>query len=235
MSQSGGFCGVCGATLSSKYAPCPKCGHSKTTYSITSGGAGASGHCGQCGAALASKYAPCPKCGYIKTKYEPGKSRSTRPIMIATIVFVGLISTIIGIDLYATQSLELQPIQNANTSFDYSTFTIHFQLSIYNPTVIPTSFDVIYADILYKSRTLGTATIYGEPLPPSSYTDVSGKFEIDPVNVMALAFGGMAGGGMPDKNDIIVNVKLEKRILGFIPFVYERNYNIDEFTEAFGP
>ena len=192
-----------------------------------------SGFCGQCGATLAAKYAPCPKCGYTKTKYNPGKSSksSTRPIMIATIVFVGLISTIIGIDLYATQSLELQPMQNANTSFDYSTLTIYFQLSIYNPTVIPTSFDVIYADILYKSKTLGTATIYGEPLPPSSYTDVSGKFELDAVSVLAAAFGG----GTPDEKDFSIDVKLEKRILGFIPFTYERNYSMDEFTKNFGP
>ena len=60
-----------------------------------------------------------------------------------------------------------------------------------------------------------------------------------PLIVILLLFGcaaqGPASGGPPDKNDIIVNVKLEKRILGFIPFVYERNYNIDEFTEAFGP
>ena len=193
------------------------------------------GFCGSCGTQLASKYSPCPNCGHTKTTYKPGKSSksSTRQIMIAAIVIAGLISTIIGIDLYATQSLEIQ--SKGVTNSDFSTLTIHFQLSIYNPTVIPTSFDVIYADILYKSKTLGTATIYGESLPPSSYTDVPGKFEIDPVNVMALAFGGMAGGGPPDKNDIIVNVKLEKRILGFIPFVYERNYNIDEFTEAFGP
>ena len=229
MSQSGGFCAQCGTPLASKYSPCPNCGHTKTTYNPQLAG-GASGHCGQCGAALASKYAPCPKCGYIKTKYNPGKP-STRPIMIATIVIAGLISTIIGIDLYATQSLELQPIQNANTSFDYSTLTIYFQLSIYNPTVIPTSFDVIYADILYKSKTIGTATIYGEPLPSSSHTNVSGKFELGSVSVLMAAFGG----GTPDKKDFSVNVKLEKRILGFIPFMYEKNYNIDEFTEAFGP
>ena len=151
--------------------------------------------------------------------------------MIATIVFVGLISTIIGIDLYATQSLELQPTQNANTSFDYSTLTIYFQLSIYNPTVIPTSFDVIYADILYKSKTIGTATIYGEPLPSSSHTNVSGKFELGSVSVLMAAFGG----GTPDQKDFSVNVKLEKRILGFIPVMYERSYSMDEFIENFGP
>ena len=228
MSQSSGFCGQCGTPLASKYSPCPNCGHTKTTYNPQPAG-GASGHCGQCGATLASKYAPCPKCGYIKTKYKPGKSRSTRPVMIATIVFVGLISTIIGIDLYATQSLEMQ--SKGVTNSDFSTLTIHFQLSIYNPTVIPTSFDVIYADMLYKSKTIGTATIYGESLPPSSYTDVSGKFELGSVSVLMAAFGG----GTPDQKDFSVNVKLEKRILGFIPFVYERNYNIDEFTEAFGP
>ena len=227
MSQSSGFCGQCGTPLISKYSPCPNCGHTKTTYSPQPAG-GASGHCGQCGAALASKYAPCPKCGYIKTKYNPGKS-STRPIMIATIVIAGLISTIIGIDLYATQSLEIQ--SKGVTNSDFSTLTIHFQLSIYNPTVIPTSFDVIHADILYKSKTLGTATIYGKSLPPSSYTDVSAKFELGSVSTLMEAFGG----GTPDKEDFSVKVKLEKRILGFIPFMYERSYSMDEFIENFGP
>ena len=232
MSQSGGFCAQSGTQLASKYSPCPNCGHTKTTYNPQSAG-GAGGHCGQCGTPLASKYAPCPNCGYTKTTYNPGKSSksSTRPIMIATIVIAGLISTIIGIDLYATQSLELQPMQNANTSFDYSTLTIYFQLSIYNPTVIPTSFDVIHADILYKSKTIGTATIYGESLPSSSYTNVSGKFELGSVSVLMQAFGG---GGTPDQKDFNVNVKLEKRILGFIPFTYERNYSMDEFIKNFG-
>ena len=28
----GGFCGSCGTALASKFAPCPKCGHVKTTF-----------------------------------------------------------------------------------------------------------------------------------------------------------------------------------------------------------
>ena len=67
---AGGFCGVCGTPLSSKYTPCPKCGHTKTTYNPKPAG-GASGFCGQCGATLAAKFAPCPKCGYVKTRYNP--------------------------------------------------------------------------------------------------------------------------------------------------------------------
>ena len=227
MSQSGGFCAQCGTPVASKYATCSKCGYTKTRYTPQSAG----GFCAQCGTPVASKYATCSKCGYAKTRYTPGKSRSTRPVMIVIIVIAGLVITLIGLDLYATQSLELQPMQNSNTSFDYSSLTIHFELSIHNPTVIPTSFDVIYADMLYKSRTLGTATIYGESLPPSSYTDVSGKFELDAVSVLAAAFGG----GTPDEKDFSIDVKLEKRILGFIPFTYERNYSMDEFTKNFGP
>ena len=225
MAQSSGFCAQCGTPLASKYSSCPNCGHTKTTYNPQPSG----GFCGQCGATLASKYAPCPNCGHTKTTYKPGKSRSTRPVIIAAIVFAGLISTIIGIDLYATQSLELQP-NGSMAEIDYSTLTIHFQLSIYNPTVIPTSFDVIHADILYKSKTLGTATIYGKSLPPSSYTDVSAKFELGSVSTLMEAFGG----GMPaDKENFSVKVKLEKRILGFIPFMYERSYSADEFRKIF--
>jgi hypothetical protein len=43
------------------------------------------------------------------------------------------------------------------------------------------------------------------------------------------------GGGTPDKEDFSVKVKLEKRILGFIPFMYERNYTMDEFSKNFSP
>ena len=229
MSQYGPSCPTCGTALRLGASFCGICGN-PVTYNPKPAG-GASGFCGQCGATLASKYAPCPNCGHTKTTYKPGKSRSTRRVMIPIIVITGLVITLIGLDLYATQSLELQPMQNSNTSFDYSSLTIYFELSIHNPTVIPTSFDVIYADMLYKSRTLGTATIYGESLPPSSYTDVSGKFELGSVSTLMAAFGG----GTPDKEDFSVKVKLEKRILGFIPFMYERNYTMDEFSKNFGP
>ena len=84
---------------------------------------------------------------------------------------------------------------------------------------------------MYKSKTIGTATIYGEQLPSSSYTNVSGKFELGSVSVLMATFGG----GTPDKEDFNVNVKLEKRILGFIPFMYERNYTMDEFSKNFSP
>ena len=229
MSQSGGFCAQCGTPVASKYATCSKCGYTKTRYTPQSAG----GFCAQCGTPLASKYSPCPNCGHTKTTYKPGKSRSTRSVMIATIVIAGLISTIIGIDLYATQSLEIQ--SKGVTNSDFSTLTIHFQLSIYNPTVIPTSFDVIYADVLYKSKTLGTATIYGEPLPPSSYTDVSAKFELDPVNILALGYETSLGATQFNQDYFSVNVKLEKRLLGFIPFMYERSYSADEFRKVFVP
>ena len=51
------------------------------------------------------------------------------------------------------------------------------------------------------------------------------------VSVLMAAFGG----GTPDQKDFSVNVNLEKRILGFIPFTYERSYSMDEFIENFGP
>jgi len=66
--SSGGYCGVCGTQLSSKYSPCPKCGHVKTTFAPKQTGGG---FCGSCGATLTQKYAPCPSCGYTKTRYNP--------------------------------------------------------------------------------------------------------------------------------------------------------------------
>ena len=37
-SNPGGYCGKCGTPLAAKYAPCPNCGHVKTTFaSVTVG------------------------------------------------------------------------------------------------------------------------------------------------------------------------------------------------------
>ena len=66
----GGFCGSCGTALISKNAPCPSCGHVKTTFNPQPAG-GASGFCSSCGAALIGKSTTCMKCGYTKTKYNP--------------------------------------------------------------------------------------------------------------------------------------------------------------------
>ena len=65
--NAGGFCGSCGTALASKYSPCPKCGHVKTTFAPPQSGS----FCGGCGGPLASKYSPCPKCGHVKTTFAP--------------------------------------------------------------------------------------------------------------------------------------------------------------------
>ena len=77
VSSGGGFCGSCGTALISKNAPCPSCGHVKTTFNpqpamtAPAPHGGASGFCSSCGAALIGKSTTCMKCGYTKTKYNP--------------------------------------------------------------------------------------------------------------------------------------------------------------------
>ena len=77
VSSGGGFCGSCGTALISKNAPCPSCGHVKTTFNpqpamtVPAPHGGASGFCSSCGAALIGKSTTCMKCGYAKTKYNP--------------------------------------------------------------------------------------------------------------------------------------------------------------------
>ena len=63
-----GFCGSCGTALASKYSPCPKCGHVKTTFAPPPQ---SGSFCGGCGGPLASKFSPCPKCGHVKTTFNP--------------------------------------------------------------------------------------------------------------------------------------------------------------------
>ena len=70
VSSGGGFCGSCGTALISKNAPCPSCGHVKTTFNPQPQQA-STGFCSSCGAALIGKSTTCMKCGYAKTKYNP--------------------------------------------------------------------------------------------------------------------------------------------------------------------
>jgi RNA polymerase subunit RPABC4/transcription elongation factor Spt4 len=66
--SGGGFCGSCGTVLASKFSPCSKCGHVKTTFTPPPQ---SSAFCGGCGGPLASKFSPCPKCGHVKTTFAP--------------------------------------------------------------------------------------------------------------------------------------------------------------------
>ena len=92
----GGFCGSCGTTLASKYSPCPKCGHVKTTFAPPPQ---SGGFCGGCGGPLASKFAPCPKCGHVKTTFNPAvppqgglyKNEGTGLILSIVLGLLGLV------------------------------------------------------------------------------------------------------------------------------------------------
>jgi len=93
--SGGGFCGGCGGPLASKFSPCPKCGHVKTTFAPPPQ---SSAFCGGCGGPLASKFSPCPKCGHVKTTFNPAvppqgglyKNEGTGLILAIILGFFGL-------------------------------------------------------------------------------------------------------------------------------------------------
>ena len=75
--SGGGFCGSCGTVLASKFSPCSKCGHVKTTFTPPPQ---SSAFCGGCGGPLASKFSPCPKCGHVKTTFAPPPQYSNQGV-----------------------------------------------------------------------------------------------------------------------------------------------------------
>ena len=105
VSSGGGFCGSCGTALISKNAPCPSCGHVKTTFNpqpamtVPAPHGGASGFCSSCGAALIGKSTTCMKCGYAKTKYNPlqGAMQKSSGTALLLSILLGLLIGCCGV------------------------------------------------------------------------------------------------------------------------------------------
>lgn len=144
------------------------------------------------------------------------------------------VAVLIGLDLYASENLQLQT--KSTKSFDWADLSTDMVISVCNPTFMPTSFDKIQADFAYKSTDIGMFTIWGSPIWPYSSSDVNGRLNLNGENVLKIVLGGMLSAfsgqtsSQLDTNNFNIHLKFEKKILGVIPYSYEKDFPISEFT-----
>lgn len=143
---------------------------------------------------------------------------------------------LIALDVYAASNLQIA--RNSAEEFDFTSLSIDVTMSVCNPTFFPTSFDKIMVHPYYESTRLAEFTIWGNDIPANSARDVGGRLSIDGMNILQLFLGGLMGGlaGQQteiDPDDLSVYMKVEKSILGFIPFSYEERLSADEFRNLF--
>ena len=183
--------------------------------------------CHACGAYVTEDWHYCNKCGAKR------KGGSAKKIGVGIVVSLVIFVALVGLDIYAASSLQFRSEETGN--FDWADLSLDVVMSVCNPTFMPTSFDEISADLNYKSSRIGTFTLWGSYLPPNSAQDVNGRINIDGMNVLKIIFGGMMAGlsGQDvqyNEDDFNIDLKINKAILGIIPFSFEKNYPASEIS-----
>ena len=147
-------------------------------------------------------------------------------IVIPTVIF----AVFVFLDVNAVSNLQIRP--NTAEQLNFADLSTNVRMSVCNPTFIPTSFDVISAELYYKSTRLGTLTVFGGTILPGS-NDVIGRLNIHGINMLEVMLGAMPGSSTSqtfDENDLSLIIKFEKSILDSFPFSFEQHYRGSEFT-----
>ena len=147
-------------------------------------------------------------------------------------VFVSLIA----LDVYASSSIQIA--RNSAEEFDFTTLSIDTSMLACNPTFFPASFDKITLHLYYESTRLGELIIWGDNIPAHTARDVGGRFSLDGMNMLQLFLGAFVGGLAGQQiefnpDDMNVYMKVEKSILGFIPYSFEERLTASEFRGIF--
>lgn len=140
------------------------------------------------------------------------------------------------LDLNSAQQLQFLTVENEE--FDFMDLSMDTSIAVCNPSFFPTSFEKVEAILWYKSTELGYFTLWGDSVGPNEAVDLTGRFGLDGKNVLQLFLGGVLtafSGSSPeyDPNDFSVNMKIEKKILGIIPFTIEEKGDISKIRSMF--
>lgn len=97
-----------------------------------------------------------------------------------------------------------------------------------NPSPVPVSVDGIDAVLGGSTGQYGALELAGAAIGPHSAKPLSGKIDFADIDSMK-SFVGWAVGSMPNP-DFGATVKVRERLLGVIPYQYEKNYTMGEFS-----
>lgn len=160
-------------------------------------------------------------------------------IAIAIAGGLGIFSFLIAIDASSASQLQFTAVENED--IDFLSLSMDSTYAVCNPTGFSTSFDKIYAQMSYKGDEIADITIWGKTIPAGKAVDVDGRIDVNGQTIFSMAIGAFVGGlaGQTqefDERGIAIDLKVEKSLLGVIPFTYEKKMtggNLDEIQTFF--
>ncbi|AFS80035.1 hypothetical protein NKOR_00585 [Candidatus Nitrosopumilus koreensis AR1] len=164
------------------------------------------------------------------------------PVIYAGIAcgsIVAILGIFIALDANSASQLQFTAVENED--FDFMSLSMDSTYAVCNPTGFPTSFDKIYAQLYYKNDEVADFTIWGSSIPAGKAVDVDGRIDINAQTVLQMFLGAFAGAfaGQTqefDEEDVTIILKVEKSLLGFIPYTYEKQMssgNLDDIQKFF--
>lgn len=143
-----------------------------------------------------------------------------------------IIVTYASLNVYAISNLQFRAHQIGK--FDPADMSIDTQVETCNPSFFPASFNKFDVDIIYKSTTFGTFTVWGSTIQPQSSEIVNGRLNVNAVAMAGLfltALGSTFSGQQMDLdvNQIHYVTNLDAPIFGVIPFSIKKEYSSNEF------
>ena len=207
--------------------------------------------CPKCGFQFSSENF-CPKCGVANpvasvqendTTVVPSAVKQTRQMNVKGIIIgaavAGAIMAIIvasySVNTYALSNLQFRSA--GGEDFDFSTLSANVRIEACNPTSFTASFDKYHIVILYKEKEFATMDIDGGTISPMQSSVLNGKVAVDrgvmaDLLMQALA-GGLSTSQSPEfsQDDMSVNITMEAKVLGLIPYSESKTSTMEEFQE----
>lgn len=97
-----------------------------------------------------------------------------------------------------------------------------------NPSVIPITVEGMEADLSGSSGTYGSLLVPGKLIPPLSQETLQGRLDFTDFTAMKTVFDWALNN--QSNADFNATVLVKAKLLGVIPYSYEKNYDLPEFS-----
>lgn len=101
-------------------------------------------------------------------------------------------------------------------------------MDVCNPSLVPVTLDGVDGQIGTSSGQYGSIQSGGHAVPPLSKATVSGRMNFDNLAYMKGLVDGVLSNG--SGTGLYTTVHVRERLLGIIPYSYDQNYSVQEFS-----
>ncbi len=144
--------------------------------------------------------------------------------IIASVLLIVLAASIIFVLYHSTKSLELAGTGIGQVGPSY----VDISLDACNPSVVPLTVQDIEANLHGSSGDYGSLAIGGASISPLSEEMLQGKLDFTDFNSMKTVVNWILNN--ENNTDFNATLVVKTKIMGIIPYSYEKNYDLAEFS-----